>query len=226
MSLGQDDTFFHLNHPIRWVRIIGVVVAIDTYYGRRIYTVDDSTGLCIECSVNIPTPKDSSDQKAAAQKESVDASAPALYPDIDVGMVVDVKGSLNLFREQKQIKIGKMQHVRSTNQEVQFWNKIKVFRVDVLNQPWVLERKVLRRLEKENKADLRTKDKEKDKIKSKRPQQQNQDRLGESSSKDAGKHRSHSGRRSSDTGFKKPYKPSKLSSVTMAEEGQYDALGL
>lgn len=219
-----------MNHPIRWVRIVGVVVAIDTYYGRRIYTVDDSTGLCIECSVTIPTPKDPSDQKSVAQKEPGDVPVAAPYPDIDVGMVVDVKGSLNLFREQKQIKIGKMQHVRSTNQEVQFWSKIKDFRVDVLGQPWVLEKKVLRRLEKENRADLRTKEKEKEKdksrSKSKRPQQQDQDRVGASSSKDSGKLRSHSSHKSGDTGFKKPYKPSKLSSVTTAEEGQYDALGL
>ncbi|GAP87115.2 putative ob-fold nucleic acid binding domain-containing protein [Rosellinia necatrix] len=50
------DVFFYLNHPIRWVRITGVVVAIDDYRGHRVYTVDDSTGQCIECAVSSPKP--------------------------------------------------------------------------------------------------------------------------------------------------------------------------
>jgi hypothetical protein len=50
---------FHiLNHPIKWVRFTGVVVAVDDYTnkegGRRVYTLDDSSGMCIECAALNP----------------------------------------------------------------------------------------------------------------------------------------------------------------------------
>ncbi|KAF3018432.1 hypothetical protein E8E14_004946 [Neopestalotiopsis sp. 37M] len=214
---GQDDTFFHLNHPIRWVRVVGLVVAIDSFYARRVYTVDDSTGVCVECTVSISPPAQADGEKEDKDaKQAVGEPTPDPYADIDVGMVVDVKGNLNLFRDEKQIKIQKMLQVKSTNQEVEFWNKIKAFRTDVLSKPWVLEKKVLRRLEKENRSDMRSREKDRQRKKSKAEP-------GRQESKEHRQHRSHA---SGSTVPKKPYKPSKLSSVMAAEDGQYDALGL
>ncbi|KAK6956974.1 hypothetical protein Daesc_002257 [Daldinia eschscholtzii] len=144
-----DNVYFSLNHPIRWVRIVGVVVAIDEYSGCRLYTVDDSTGACIECIINIPKPPDSRLQNDA-EKNLV----PDPYSEIDVGMVVDVKGSVRVFREQRQIKVQKLQRVMSTSQEIQFWNKIRDFRKDVLTKPWVLEKKEVRRCKKQYMVDV------------------------------------------------------------------------
>ncbi|ETS78011.1 hypothetical protein PFICI_10073 [Pestalotiopsis fici W106-1] len=214
---GQDDTFFHLNHPIRWVRVVGLVVAIDSFYARRVYTVDDSTGVCIECTISISPPAPADGEKADKDAEqAAEQAALDPYADIDVGMVVDVKGNLSLFRDEKQIKIQKMQQVKSTNQEVEFWNKIKSFRSDILGKPWVLEKKVLRRLEKENRTDARGREKESQRKKMK----------AESSRQESKEHRQHRSHASATTIQKKSYKPSKLSSVTAAEDGQYDALGL
>ncbi|KAK6073430.1 DnaJ-like protein subfamily C member 9 [Seiridium cupressi] len=219
---SQDDTFFHLNHPIRWVRVVGLVVAIDSFYGRRVYTVDDSTGVCIECTVGLPPSTQASGEraredveKAAGADQNADLNA-NLYAAIDVGMVVDVKGNLKLFRDQKQIKIQKMQHVRSTSQEVEFWNKIRDFKSDVLSKPWVLDRKILRRLGKENRTDVVSKEKERRQRK----------RKEEAEQEDANRRRSRSGPAYGNSGLKKAYRPSKLSSVTTVEEGQFDALGL
>ncbi|KAI0483830.1 hypothetical protein F4859DRAFT_474270 [Xylaria cf. heliscus] len=153
----DNDVFFYLNHPIKWVRITGVVVAVDEYYGRRVYTIDDSTGHCIECTVTTSTVtgdkknhrdgdqgKDAEPQvartKAATETRTTD--------DIDVGMVLDVKGYLKLFRGQKQINVHKAIPVLSTNQEVLFWDKIRDFRRDVLSQPWVLKDREVRRCRK------------------------------------------------------------------------------
>jgi hypothetical protein len=218
MFLGQDDTFFHFNHPIRWVRVVGLVVAIDSFYGCRVYTIDDSTGVCIECTVSLPPPVQSSDDKAGNGLEQAGGAGQITepYPGIDVGMVVDVKGNLKLFRDQRQIKIQKMQLVRSTNQEVAFWNKIKAFNSEVLSRPWILDRKVVRRLEKENRADARSKDKERQRRKVK----------AEVKEEHNGTPRSRSVYAYGGSGRKKPYRPSRLSSVTNIEEGQYDALGL
>ncbi|KAI0839765.1 hypothetical protein F5Y06DRAFT_264539 [Hypoxylon sp. FL0890] len=151
-----DDVFFSLNHPVRWVRIVGVVVAIDEFYGHRVYTVDDSTGQCIECSKTIPKPVDSRHQDDAGSEPTTAPRAPEPDPlsDIDVGMTVEVKGSTSLFRGQKQIKIQKLQRIRSTDREVQFWNKIRDFRREVLSRPWVLEKREVRRCKKQHMADV------------------------------------------------------------------------
>ncbi|KAG4222257.1 hypothetical protein PC116_g29268 [Phytophthora cactorum] len=69
-------------------------------------------------------------------------------------MVVDVKGSVRVFREQRQIKVQKLQRVMSTSQEIQFWNKIRDFRKDVLTKPWVLEKKEVRRCKKQYMVDV------------------------------------------------------------------------
>lgn len=147
---GQN-LFFHLNHPIQWVRIAGIVVAVDEYPGRRIYTVDDSSGVCIECLVDVP--RTDAALTAAVTAANVDSATPApkrVVPDeVDVGTVIDVKGGLSLFRGHKQVKILKATVLRSTEQEVAFWGKITTFRRDVLEKPWKLTDKEVRRCRKE-----------------------------------------------------------------------------
>ncbi|KAI4604074.1 hypothetical protein KJ359_000201 [Pestalotiopsis sp. 9143b] len=192
--------------------------AIDSFYGRRVYTVDDSTGVCIECTISVAPPTQTEAGKTGKDAAQAEGQADP-YADIEVGMVVDVKGNLNLFREETQIKIQKMQQVRSTNQEVEFWNKIKTFKSDVLGKPWVLDKKILRRLEKENRTDARSREKEKQRRKTKAEEPVRQ----EPKEHRQHQHRSHA---HGTSGSKKPYKPSKLSSVTTAENAQYDALGL
>ncbi|KAI0593557.1 hypothetical protein F4775DRAFT_577587 [Biscogniauxia sp. FL1348] len=228
-----QDVFFHLNHPIRWVRVTGVVVAIDEYYGRRVYTIDDSTGACIECCVTVPVPAKTKPLWAISNEASSDAAktpaadgsaeAPAqVLPDVDVGMVVEFRGSVNTFRGQKQIKVLKTIPIRSTSQEVQFWNKIRDFRRDFLSRPWLLERKEVRRCQKlaNSEGDAQ----EKKHSKKKRKDKGNKDALGES----------QVARRIANSQDGVPVKPAKAerssSSKTMAVrtyvEGQYDALGL
>ncbi|KAI1777138.1 hypothetical protein F4818DRAFT_409315 [Hypoxylon cercidicola] len=212
-----DNVFFSLNHPIRWVRVVGVVVAIDEYYGRRIYTVDDSTGHCIECSLDIPKPTDSARQNL--RNGSATTAGPAEdvpHSDIDIGMVIDVKGSTKLFRDQKQINIQKLQRVRSTDQEVQFWNKIRDFQRDVLSRPWILEKRELRRCKKQYMADVDAEERKKKKKKENGYVLDN----------------SVLGRQVSTKGGDSRSKPTEQKPVAKTEvryphaEGQYSALGL
>ncbi|KUI69509.1 Protein stn1 [Cytospora mali] len=142
---GQD-VFFHLNHPVIWVRITGVVVALDEFTHRRIYTVDDSSGVCIECVVDIPK----SDPQLDPGSDKRPASGKPRVPDeVDVGTVVDVKGGLALFRGNKQIKTEKVTVIRSTEQELAYWEKIQAFRREVMDRPWRLTDKEVRRCRKE-----------------------------------------------------------------------------
>lgn len=117
-----------------------MVVAVDEFPHRRIYTVDDSDGLCIECIADVPKPDPHNHSKATT------ATVPK---DVDVGTVVDVKGGLALFRGNKQIKIEKMVVLRSTDDEVVLWGKARQFRGDVLDKPWKLTDRQVRRCRKE-----------------------------------------------------------------------------
>ncbi|PMD46149.1 hypothetical protein L207DRAFT_561548 [Hyaloscypha variabilis F] len=56
MFCDERPLFHYKNHPIKWVRVTGVVVAVDEYAGKNVYTVDDSSGLCVECVCVAPTP--------------------------------------------------------------------------------------------------------------------------------------------------------------------------
>ncbi|KAF4463066.1 ob-fold nucleic acid [Fusarium albosuccineum] len=150
-----ENFYFYRNLPIKWVRIVGVVVAIDEFAGRRVYTVDDSSGACIECVVLISTPGEGTDNAVMATESApkkVDANplpSPALLADIDVGTVVDVKGSISTFREERQLNIEKMIALRSTAQEVALWEKRIKFQSEVLEQPWALRNRDIRRCRKE-----------------------------------------------------------------------------
>jgi len=144
------------------VRIAGVVVAIDEFEGRRVYTVDDGSGETIECVVKVaqPSPPGLSGIPAA-RPEAHAAKATATEPnqqqvpiidgDIDVGHVLDIKGSVKLlvFRNIRQIHAEKIIHLRSTEREVQFWEKLTQLRVEILDHPWVLDRREIRRCRKE-----------------------------------------------------------------------------
>lgn len=147
--------------PIKWVRIVGAVVAIDEFAGRRVFILDDSSGLCIEATIALQAPpvgkdtaisqnqsdKAATDATASGQHESAVSGSP--FEEFNVGDIVDVKGSLSTFRNEIQIKIEKMTPVKSTAQEIQLWEKRSNFRRDILDKPWVLDHKAIRRCRKE-----------------------------------------------------------------------------
>ncbi|PSR79214.1 hypothetical protein BD289DRAFT_485665 [Coniella lustricola] len=177
-GFGGQNVFFHHNHPVQWVRIAGIVVAMDDYLNRRIYTVDDSSGVCIECTVEVPksgqqgllTGIEAATSAAVTTTTTTtttnnntninngtsttnattnQAKLPVPLADIDVGTILDIKGGLALFRGSKQIKILKATVLRSTQHEVAFWDKIAQFRHDVLEKPWYLSDKEVRRCRKD-----------------------------------------------------------------------------
>ncbi|KAI0382144.1 hypothetical protein F5Y04DRAFT_253079 [Hypomontagnella monticulosa] len=218
-----DNVFFSLNHPVRWVRVVGVVVAIDEYFGHRNYTIDDSTGACIECCVDIPKPPKNPAKNGVAGETVAAAPEPAPdpYSEIDVGMVVDVKGSTKLFRDQRQVKVQKMQRVRSTNQEVQFWNKISDFRRDVLSQAWMLEKKEVRRCKKQHMADVDAEERRRKRKEEKRKQ------MGYTVGRDAQKREPPKVKNENTTRKSTRQEPQTKPQASHSHaEGQYNALGL
>lgn len=152
------EIYYHGNHPIKWVRITGVIIAVDEFYARRVFTIDDSSGVCIECTCPAPLPSEptipsrldrggsivpvtsSSQTKAPTQQASTPSVDAPLIPwdEMDVGVVVKIKGKPNTFRDTKQVDIIKAEVIRGTEQEVRCWNEVLAFRKDVLRVPWVV----------------------------------------------------------------------------------------
>ncbi|KAH7175579.1 hypothetical protein EDB81DRAFT_770334 [Dactylonectria macrodidyma] len=139
-----ENFYFYKNLPIKWVRVVGVVVAIDELKGLRIFTVDDSSGACIQCTIPIPATA----MDGAAPQEEKGAALPT-YMDIGVGSVVDVKGGISFLFEDRRITIEKMVVVKSTALEVVLWEKRNRFREDVLDKPWVLRSRDIRKCKQE-----------------------------------------------------------------------------
>ncbi|KAK1719179.1 hypothetical protein BDP67DRAFT_504468 [Colletotrichum lupini] len=152
-----QNFYFYKNLPIKWARIVGIVVAVDDFPGRRIYTVDDSSGACIECTVATKTPP--SDNSATNLDTNgwftkrPQPQPPADCVDVDVGTVIDIKGGLAMFREEMQIRIEKVKILRSTEEEVALWEKRTRFRNEVLLPPWVLSERQIRKCKKEGMRD-------------------------------------------------------------------------
>jgi hypothetical protein len=179
--LTGQDLYFYLNHPIKWVQIAGVVVAIDEYAGRRIYTVDDSSGATIECVVNVPkqnanqaairatkaegnpygaTAKGCKATAVTAETASALEDKPVIDGEVDVGHILLVKGSVKVFRDAKQIQVYKIFHLRCTEDEVRFWKKMTEFHTTVLSSPWVLTDKEVRRCRREATGPTERRDRE------------------------------------------------------------------
>ena len=117
--LGQN-LYFHLNHPIKWIRLVGVIVALDVYPTRWIALLDDSSGATIEitCGRPTPTPTAQNTNTRTQAEDSTLLSGPdacskgitATGRDIDlsgvdVGTVVKVRGGVGSFREMKQMQL-------------------------------------------------------------------------------------------------------------------------
>ncbi|KAL7951880.1 hypothetical protein V8C42DRAFT_305488 [Trichoderma barbatum] len=146
-----ENFYFFRNLPVKWVRVVGIVVAIEQYFNRRIYTIDDSSGRNILAVVIPPAPAKPKNESAAGEQRTNNDGQTANvqevdpYADIDVGMVVDVKGGVSSFRDERQINIEKMTIVKGTAQEVVLWEKRTRFHREVLEVPWLLRDKDVRR---------------------------------------------------------------------------------
>jgi hypothetical protein len=152
-----------------WVKVVGIVVAIDEWSGCRIYTIDDSSGATIECVMNIPknprslpstTKADDAELEeskatvAAVQTTSTkEDKRAAVDSDVDVGDCIHVTGCIIQAKWARKIKVSKIIHLRSTAEEVMFWDKLAKFYKDVLSQPWILTEKEIRRSRKQAKEE-------------------------------------------------------------------------
>ena len=126
----------------------------------QVVTIDDSSGETMECVIPLAHPqplptgrgqpaRPAQPAQPAQQQQQPQQSLPVIDSEIDIGHILDIKGSLGTFRDRRQVKVEKIVHLKTTEQEVAFWEKVVQLRREVLDRPWKLEERVVRRLRRE-----------------------------------------------------------------------------
>ncbi|KAF2021053.1 hypothetical protein BU24DRAFT_416727 [Aaosphaeria arxii CBS 175.79] len=157
--------YFHLNHPIRFVRLVGVVVAIEDINARyTILTIDDGSGANIEVKIVRLTPAEYNSVKSPSNTEVDNVDVISHFGvfevlvdrhRIDIGSVIKVKGTISEFRQQKQVELKRIWVVSNTNEEVRAWAETAAFKREVLSKPWHLSRTDHQKVKQQIKAERR-----------------------------------------------------------------------
>ena len=136
------------------MRLVGVVVALEIWPARIVFTLDDSSGATIDvtCARNQPAPQDlvagsvglpisrvGNNSDASLFKGKTQNGNDVEFQGVDVGTVVKLKGTIGLWRSERQIQLERLWIVRSTAGEVAAWNENAVFAAEFLSRPWVMD---------------------------------------------------------------------------------------
>lgn len=198
LHLSGRGLYFHLNHPIRYVRIVGAVVAIDDINLKyTVLTIDDGSGATIELKiVRIPLPGQNAliTSSETALKNVQVISQFGVFEvlvdeqRLDIGTVVKAKGMLSEFRGLKQLDLKRIWTVSTTNEEVKAWAETAAFKQEVLSRPWHLTSAEHKRIKADIKAEkkkLRDYERRKDEYEAKKKEheQANEVRLAQRENK-------------------------------------------
>ncbi|KAJ4408341.1 hypothetical protein N0V91_003345 [Didymella pomorum] len=142
----SQHIYFYLNHPIRYVRVVGVVVAIDDITSKySALTLDDGSGATIELKIvrRIADQQSSEQYPSNTTIDNVHVISQFGVFDIvvdnvnvDIGTVLKAKGTISEFRGVKQLELRRVQIVSSTNEESQAWAESAAFKTKVLSNKW------------------------------------------------------------------------------------------
>jgi hypothetical protein len=160
--VGQH-LYFYLNHPIRYVCVVGVVVAIDDInIWYTVLTIDDGSGANIEVKiVRIPPPeKNATYSSPETQIENVRIISQLGVFEVmvgnqalDIGSVIKAKCTISEFRGVKQLEIKRVWVINTTNEELQAWAEVATFKRDVLSKPWHLSTVEARKIKHDKKVE-------------------------------------------------------------------------
>ncbi|KAL4870103.1 hypothetical protein BDV12DRAFT_195707 [Aspergillus spectabilis] len=151
-EFGDHGLFFYKNHPIRFVNVLGLILSRVDVPRRTIITLDDSTGATIDVvilkrdnsSVHFPASKtttldDENGSKEPETHQSSTTSTPLSITPLVPGKMVQIKGTLSVFRSTTQIHLERFFSVADTNAEMQFLEARDRFFVKILSVPWYLD---------------------------------------------------------------------------------------
>lgn len=179
LTAPGQNIYFYLNHPIRFVCLVGLIVARTDVYKRTILTLDDSSGATIEIAVlkseqSIPPEGTEGQQQQQGSKaqtqpiiETHVTATDKTYLDISSlvpGTLVKVKGTLSTFRSAMQLNLERFFPVPDTNAEMQFLDQRIRFLVEILWVPWVLSEDEIAQLRMEAEEEQERLEEEQDRI--------------------------------------------------------------
>lgn len=156
--IGQN-VYFHLNHPIQFIYLVGVIVGIEDKAGKiTIIDLDDGSGACIELKLS-RTPKHEAGTTTAenvfVRSDLAQYTVLAGQERIGTGTVIKAKGTITSFRDQRQLDLKRVFVVKDTNDEAAFWAAATQYKAAVLSRPWILTKserlEIDRRLMEEDK---------------------------------------------------------------------------
>ncbi|KAG5517920.1 hypothetical protein PMAC_000375 [Pneumocystis sp. 'macacae'] len=136
---GFEDgpTLFWLNHPIRWVHLMGVVVAMERYEKRdfvasNMLTVDDASGQIAELILK-------EDKHRQLIPEMPDAEGL-----LEIGTRIRVRGTFIRFHGRRQIRVIKLgtkkrNVINDPNIEVMGWEERLRLKQEVLSKAWFVD---------------------------------------------------------------------------------------
>lgn len=135
---GQD-VHFYLNHPIRYVYVVGPITAIEDLSPKTaMISLDDGSGACVD--VKIPRTSPTTTNIADVSILSSLGTFDILVRDttLDIGTVAKVKATICYFRDTRQLELKRISVVKDTSEEAAAWEAAAVYKSDVLSTPWVL----------------------------------------------------------------------------------------
>ncbi|KAL5387871.1 hypothetical protein DPSP01_003269 [Paraphaeosphaeria sporulosa] len=140
--------YFYLNHPVRYIYLIGVVVAVNEINLRyTTLTLDDGSGDTLEVKIKRLPPElyNPVDSPSNTEVDNLDVLSGLGRFDVtvdghtvDVGTVIKVKGTISEFRGLKQLELKRIWVVSATDEEVKFWKALATFKKETLGKPWHL----------------------------------------------------------------------------------------
>jgi Telomere regulation protein Stn1 len=142
----KHTIFFHKNYPIRFVCVIGPVVAFgDVYAKHGIFYIEDGSGRNIAVKLRRLSPEDVTPQAPSNTTVSnVNISASLGRSDIevagtilDIGTVVKLKCTIDVFRDSKQLILQRALVLKSTTEEAREWEILANW-TSILSKPWVI----------------------------------------------------------------------------------------
>ncbi|KAK4553144.1 hypothetical protein LTR86_009871 [Recurvomyces mirabilis] len=152
---GQN-VYFYGNHPIQFVRVVGLLVDTEQRGRYTILSIDDSSGACIDVKIERRHVKvgDEAEYPSNTSIDNVnvkiDLALPTLILNakpVDIGTVLEVKGTVSVFRNTRQIDLARLFRVKDTNAEAAAWVKTAQWKTDVLSQAWILSTEQRRRVD-------------------------------------------------------------------------------
>ncbi|KAF9741420.1 hypothetical protein PMIN06_006363 [Paraphaeosphaeria minitans] len=166
--LRKEDGFteyFYLNHPIRFIYLVGAIVAVNEINLRyTTLTLDDGSGDTLEVKIKrlLPELYNPVDSSSNTEVDNLDVLSGLGRFDVtvdgqivDIGTVIKVKGTISEFRGFKQVELKRIWVVSTTDEEVKFWKALATFKKNVLGRPWHLSKAEGESIKKELKFEQR-----------------------------------------------------------------------